>query len=77
MSKELTPKSHAEYGEIISITQRARENAFRDGILKTTGTDIDGILPPMRRFGGGNRAEKKQGIIEKLMSFFEKYLGLG
>ena len=50
--------------------------AFRDGILKTTGTDIDKILPPVSRFGGGNRAEKKQGIIDKLMRFFEKYLGL-
>ena len=50
--------------------------AFRDGILKTTGTDIDKILPPVSRFGSGNRAEKKQGIIDKLMIFFEKYLGL-
>jgi type I restriction enzyme R subunit len=50
--------------------------AFRDGILKTTGTDIDKILPPVSRFGGGNRAAKKQGIIDKLMDFFEKYLGL-
>jgi len=30
MSKELTPKNHAEYGEIISIIERARENAFRN-----------------------------------------------
>jgi len=50
--------------------------AFRDGTLKTTGTDIDKILPPVSRFGGGNRAEKKQSIIDKLMGFFEKYLGL-
>jgi len=50
--------------------------AFRDGVLKTTGTDIDKILPPVSRFGGGNRSEKKQGIIDKLMKFFEKYLGL-
>jgi type I restriction enzyme R subunit len=50
--------------------------AFRDGVLKTTGTDIDKILPPVSRFGGGNRAGKKQGIIDKLMAFFEKYLGL-
>ena len=49
--------------------------AFRDGILKTTGTDIDKILPPVSRFGG-NRAAKKQGIIDKLMGFFERYLGL-
>lgn len=28
------------------------ENAFRDGAIRTTGTDIDKILPPMSRFGG-------------------------
>jgi len=56
-------------------TRRFIDNAFRDGTLKTTGTDIDKIMPPVSRFGGG-RAAKKQGIIEKLMIFFEKYLGL-
>jgi type I restriction enzyme R subunit len=55
--------------------RRFLEIAFRDGILKTTGTDIDRIMPPVSHFGG-NRAEKKQRIIDKLMSFFEKYLGL-
>jgi len=50
--------------------------AFRDGVLKTTGTDIDKIMPPVSRFGGGNRAEKKQSVIDKLMKFFEKYAGL-
>lgn len=45
-------------------------------LLKTTGTDIDRLLPPVSRFGGGNRAAKKQGIIEKLAKFFEKYFGL-
>jgi len=56
--------------------RRFIEIAFRDGILKTTGTDIDKILPPASRFGGGNRAAKKQGIIDKLMEFFDKYIGL-
>jgi type I restriction enzyme R subunit len=56
-------------------TQRFVDNAFRDGTLKTTGTDIEGIMPPMSRFGGG-RAAIKQSIIDKLMMFFEKYLGL-
>ncbi len=50
--------------------------SFRDGVLKTTGTDIDKILPPVSRFSGGGRAVKKQSVIEKLMAFFEKYLGL-
>ncbi|MDX9917855.1 MAG: type I restriction endonuclease subunit R [Gudongella sp.] len=57
-------------------TERFMNNSFRDGILKTTGTDIDKILPPVSRFGGGNRAEKKQSVIERLMIFFDKYLGL-
>ena len=57
-------------------TRKFLDNSFRDGILKTTGTDVDRIMPPVSRFGGGGRAEKKQGIIEKLMAFFEKYFGL-
>jgi len=52
-------------------------NSFRDGAIKTTGTDIDKILPPVSRFGGGGRAQKKQTVIDKLKSFFEKYFGLG
>ncbi len=57
-------------------TQKFINNAFRDGILKTTGTDIDKILPPVSRFGGGGRAEKKQAVIEKLLKLFEEYFGL-
>lgn len=58
-------------------TRKFLDNAFRDGQVKTNGTDIEKILPPMRRFGGGNRAEKKQTIIDKIKKFFEKYFGLG
>ena len=53
------------------------ENAFREGEIKTVGTDIDKIMPPVSRFGGGNRAQKKQTIIKKLKAFFEKYYGIG
>jgi len=53
------------------------DNVFRYGILKTTGTDIDKILPPVSRFSGdGGRIAKKQGVIEKMLKFFEKYFGL-
>lgn len=58
-------------------TRKFLDNAFRDGQVKTNGTDIERILPPMRRFGGGNRAEKKENIIVKVKKFFEKYFGLG
>ena len=58
-------------------TRKFMEIAFRDGVVKTTGTDIDKLLPPMSRFGGGNRAEKKQGVIAKLLGFFERFFGIG
>ncbi|MCI8677603.1 MAG: type I restriction endonuclease subunit R [Lawsonibacter sp.] len=58
-------------------TKKFMENAFRDGAIKTTGTDIDKLMPPVSRFGGGNRAKKKQGVVEKFKVFFEKYFGLG
>ena len=57
-------------------TKKFIDNSLRDGTLKTTGTDIDKLLPPVSRFGGGNRIEKKLGVIEKLKVFFDKYLGL-
>lgn len=57
-------------------TKKFIDNSLRDGTLKTTGTDIDKLLPPVSRFGGGNRTEKKLGVIEKLKVFFDKYLGL-
>jgi len=57
-------------------TKKFIDNSLRDGVLKTTGTDIDKLLPPVSRFGGGNRAEKKLEVIEKLKGFFDKYLGL-
>ena len=58
-------------------TRAFMENAFREGEVKTVGTDIDKLMPPVSRFGGGKHAAKKQGIIEKLKSFFEKYFGIG
>ncbi len=58
-------------------TRKFIENAFRDGEIKTAGTDIDKLMPPVSRFGGGGRAKKKQGVIDKLKAFFEKYFGIG
>ena len=58
-------------------TRKFVDNTFRDGAFKTTGTEIDKLMPPVSRFGGGGRAKKKQGVIEKLKVFFDKYFGLG
>lgn len=55
------------------------ENSFRDGVLKTTGTDVDAIMPAVSRFGGGsvgNRSETKKRVIDRLLAYFEKYLDL-
>ena len=57
-------------------TRHFIENAFRDGEIKTTGTDIDKLMPPVSRFGGGNRAAKKQNVIDKLKDFFNRFFGI-
>ena len=58
-------------------TRKFLEDSFRNGEIRTTGTDINKIMPAMPRFGGGNRAAKKQTIIDKLKAFFERFFGLG
>ena len=57
-------------------TRKFLENSFRNGQVNTNGTDIEKILPPMKRFGGGNRKERKETIIQKIKKFFEKYFGV-
>lgn len=57
-------------------TKKFMSGAFRDGGIKTTGTDIDKILPAVSRFGGGNRKEKKETVIDKLKGFFDKFFGI-
>lgn len=59
-------------------TRNFLENAFQQGEIKTTGTDIDSMMPPVSRFTKNNkREEKKMGIIDRLKAFFEKYFGIG
>ncbi len=54
------------------------ESAFRDGAIPTSGTAITRILPPVSRFSGdGGHAVKKQGVIERLVLFFDRFFGLG
>ena len=70
--KEIIDSEHLKPQE----TRTFIDNSFRDGQVRTTGTDIDRILPPMSRFGGGNRQEKKKSVIDKIQAFFERYFGL-
>ena len=57
-------------------TAKFIESSFKEGQVRTTGTDIDRILPPMSRFGGGDRSAKKETVIGKIQTFFERYFGL-
>ncbi len=68
----------AEHNLKSEETKEFIDNALRDGALKTTGTDIDKILPAVSifGFGGGNRKEIKEKVIATLQKFFEKYFGL-
>lgn len=70
--KEIIDSEHLKPQE----TRIFINNSFRDGQVRTTGTDIDRILPPMSRFGGGNRQEKKKSVIDKIQAFFDRYFGL-
>jgi type I restriction enzyme R subunit len=53
------------------------DNAFRDGALPVTGVGITRIIPAVSRFSkSGEHAARKQGLVEKLMAFFDRYQGL-
>ena len=55
------------------------ENSFRDGELRTTGTDIDKILPSqVSRFGTdlNNRYQLKNQVISKLQKYFDNFFNI-
>lgn len=52
-------------------------NAFRDGNVATTGTAITKVLPPVSRFSaGGERTQKRESVLGKLTSFFERFFNI-
>ncbi len=57
-------------------TREFVEYSFKDGAMKTTGTQVDALMPPIRRFGKENRNEKKKSILGRLLAFFEKFFGI-
>jgi type I restriction enzyme, R subunit len=59
-------------------TRAFMDNAFRDGLVQSSGTAITKILPPTPRFSAGRgHGEKKRAVVEKLSGFFERFFGLG
>lgn len=77
-------KRVAELDEIIveeglkpDETKSFIEHAFRDGSVPTTGTAITRILPPTSRFSAeGGHGEKKQRVLARLATFFERFFGM-
>lgn len=58
-------------------TQSFVDAAFRDGQLRTAGTEITRILPRVSRFNReSNHGDKKKRVIEALSRFFERFRGL-
>lgn len=58
-------------------TYKFIQNAFRDGVVATTGTGIATILPPVSMFSpGGERAQKRETVLGKLSSFFERFFDI-
>jgi len=52
-------------------------NSFRDGSVATTGTAIAKVLPPVSRFSpNGERTKKRDSVIDKLTSFFERFFDI-
>ena len=57
-------------------TRKFLESCLLNGEVKTSGKDIDSLLPPMSWFDA-KRAEKKQRVIDKFRTFFERFYGIG
>ena len=53
------------------------QNAFRNGIVATTGTAITKVLPQVSRFSPtGERTTKRESVLGKLTSFLNKFFDI-
>lgn len=60
------------------LTKKFMHQAFKNKDLQTGGTAITGIMTPISRFTPtGGYQEHKQRVIDKLVSFFERFVDLG
>jgi type I restriction enzyme R subunit len=58
-------------------TYRFIENGFRDGNVQTSGTAITKIMPPVSRFNPDHsRGKKRETVLDKLASFFNKFFDI-
>ncbi|GAB4454464.1 MAG: hypothetical protein Fur0028_09860 [Bacteroidales bacterium] len=58
-------------------TYKFINNAFRNGSVASTGTDLAKILPPISRFSpGGERSKKREKVLNRLTRFFERFFDI-
>lgn len=59
-------------------TRKFIANCFLTGEVKTTGTDIDKMLPPISRFknDGIDRIEKKEKVLNEMAKLFYEFINL-
>lgn len=58
-------------------TYKFVQNAFRNGNISITGTAIAKVLPPVSRFSpDGARTKKRESVLGKLTSFFERFFDI-
>jgi type I restriction enzyme, R subunit len=82
--KYVDKKKEEELEEIIEsekldrkATMKFVQNSFRDGMVSETGTDLAKVLPPVSRFSqSGERTKKRETVLEKLMSYFERFFDI-
>ena len=58
-------------------TRKYITHAFRNGFIQENGTELANILPPMSRFSpSGDRMKKREAVLEKLKTFFDRFFDL-
>ena len=57
-------------------TKKFIENSMQAGEFRTYGTEIVDLMPKLSRFES-DRPAKKAAVVNRLKSFFDKFLGLG
>jgi type I restriction enzyme R subunit len=58
-------------------TYKFIKNSFSNGSVATTGTEIAKILPPVSRFSPtGERTIKRESVLNKLTSFFDRFFDI-
>jgi type I restriction enzyme R subunit len=58
-------------------TYKFMGNAFKSGYIEPTGTEFPKILPPVSRFTqDGARVRKRETVLQKLQTFFERFFDI-